>query len=139
MSEKILEVKDLHFYYGEIHALKGISLDVNDREIVTLIGANGAGKTTTLRSISGLLGHIASGEIRFMGERIDNLKGYAIAAKGVAQCLEGRHVFANLTVKENLQMEVLIVGNTNPHFRTLDEAGAAIARFIDNYNKDWLI
>ena len=104
MSEKILEVRDLHFYYGEIHALKGISLDVNDGEIVTLIGANGAGKTTTLRSISGLLGHIASGEIRFMGERIDNLKGYAIAAKGVAQCLEGRHVFANLTVKENLQM-----------------------------------
>ena len=104
MSEKILEVKDLHFYYGEIHALKGISLDVNDGEIVTLIGANGAGKTTTLRSISGLLGHIASGEIRFMGERIDNLRGYAIAAKGVAQCLEGRHVFANLTVKENLQM-----------------------------------
>ena len=104
MSEKILEVKDLHFYYGEIHALKGISLEVNDGEIVTLIGANGAGKTTTLRSISGLLGHIASGEIRFMGERIDTLKGYAIAAKGVAQCLEGRHVFANLTVKENLQM-----------------------------------
>ena len=104
MSEKILEVKDLHFYYGEIHALKGISLEVNDGEIVTLIGANGAGKTTTLRSISGLLGHIASGEIRFLGERIDNQKGYAIAAKGIAQCLEGRHVFANLTVKENLQM-----------------------------------
>ena len=104
MSEKILEVRDLHFYYGEIHALKGISLEVNDGEIVTLIGANGAGKTTTLRSISGLLGHIASGEIRFLGERIDNQKGYAIAAKGIAQCLEGRHVFANLTVKENLQM-----------------------------------
>ena len=104
MSDKVLEVKDLHFYYGEIHALKGISLDVNDGEIVTLIGANGAGKTTTLRSISGLLGHIASGEVRFMGERIDNQKGYAIAAKGLAQCLEGRHVFSNLTVKENLQM-----------------------------------
>ena len=104
MSDKVLEVKDLHFYYGEIHALKGISLDVSDGEIVTLIGANGAGKTTTLRSISGLLGHIASGEVRFMGERIDNQKGYAIAAKGLAQCLEGRHVFSNLTVKENLQM-----------------------------------
>ena len=104
MSEKILEVKDLHFYYGEIHALKGISLGVHDGEIVTLIGANGAGKTTTLRSISGLLGHIADGEIRFMGERIDNLKGYTVAAKGIAQCLEGRHVFSNLTVKENLQM-----------------------------------
>lgn len=104
MSEKVLEVKDLHFYYGEIHALKGISLDVSDGEIVTLIGANGAGKTTTLRAISGLLGHIASGEIRFLGERIDNQKGHAIAAKGLAQCLEGRHVFSNLTVKENLQM-----------------------------------
>ena len=102
MSEKILEVKDLHFYYGEIHALKGINLDVEDSEIVTLIGANGAGKTTTLRSISGLLGHIAHGEVRFMGERIDNQKGYTIAAKGMAQCLEGRHVFSNLTVKENL-------------------------------------
>ncbi len=104
MSEKILEVKDLHFFYGEIHALRGISLDLHAGEIVTLIGANGVGKTTTLRSISGLLGHIASGEVRFMGERIDNLKGYSIAARGMAQCLEGRHVFANLTVKENLQM-----------------------------------
>ena len=104
MSEKILEVKDLHFYYGEIHALKGINLDVEDSEIVTLIGANGAGKTTTLRAISGLWGHIAHGEVRFMGERIDNQKGYTIAAKGMAQCLEGRHVFSNLTVKENLQM-----------------------------------
>jgi len=104
MSEKILEVKDLHFYYGEIHALRGISLELREGEIVTLIGANGVGKTTTLRSISGLLGHIASGEVRFMGERIDNLKGYSIAARGMAQCLEGRHVFANLTVKENLQM-----------------------------------
>ncbi len=104
MSEKILEVKDLHFYYGEIHALRGISLELYDGEIVTLIGANGVGKTTTLRSISGLLGHIASGEVRFMGERIDNMKGYSIAARGMAQCLEGRHVFANLTVKENLQM-----------------------------------
>lgn len=104
MSEKILEVKKLHFNYGEIRALKGIDLDVYDGEIVTLIGANGAGKTTTLRSLSGLLGHIAGGEIRFMGERIDHFKGHTIAAKGLAQCLEGRHVFSNLTVKENLQM-----------------------------------
>ncbi len=101
---KILEVKDLHYYYGEIHALKGISLDVEDGEIVTLIGANGAGKTTTLRALSGLLGKISSGEIWFMGERIDNMKGHTIAAQGMAQCLEGRHVFANLTVRENLEM-----------------------------------
>ena len=101
---KILEVKDLHYHYGEIHALKGISLDVEDGEIVTLIGANGAGKTTTLHAISGLLGKISGGEIWFMGKRIDGHKGHDIAGMGLAQCLEGRHVFGNLTVKENLQM-----------------------------------
>ena len=101
---KILEVKDLHFHYGEIHALKGISLDVNEGEIVTLIGANGAGKTTTLRALSGLLGKITSGEIRFMGERIDNMKGHKIASLGLSQCLEGRRIFGNLSVRENLQM-----------------------------------
>lgn len=101
---KILEVKDLHYHYGEIHALKGISLDVDEGEIVTLIGANGAGKTTTLHCISGLLGKISGGEIRFMGKRIDGHKGHDIAGMGLAQCLEGRHVFGNLTVKENLQM-----------------------------------
>ena len=101
---KILEVKNLHYQYGEIHALKGISLDVEEGEIVTLIGANGAGKTTTLHAISGLLGKISGGEIWFMGKRIDGHKGHDIAGMGLAQCLEGRHVFGNLTVKENLQM-----------------------------------
>ena len=101
---KILEVKDLHYHYGEIHALKGISLDVDEGEIVTLIGANGAGKTTTLHCISGLLGKISGGEIWFMGKRIDGHKGHDIAGMGLAQCLEGRHVFGNLTVRENLQM-----------------------------------
>ena len=101
---KILEVKNLHYQYGEIHALKGISLDVEEGEIVTLIGANGAGKTTTLHAISGLLGKISGGEIWFMGKRIDGHKGHDIAGMGLAQCLEGRHVFGNLTVMENLQM-----------------------------------
>ena len=96
--------RSLHFHYGEIHALKGISLDVEEGEVVTLIGANGAGKTTTLRALSGLLGRITSGEVWFMGERIDNQKSHVIAAKGLAQCLEGRHVFGNLTVRENLEM-----------------------------------
>jgi branched-chain amino acid transport system ATP-binding protein len=100
----LLEVQDLHFHYGKIHALKGISLDVREGEIVTLIGGNGAGKTTTLRAISGLLGKISSGQIRFLGERIDGLKPHAIAARGLAQCLEGRHIFGNLTVRENLGM-----------------------------------
>ena len=101
---KILEVKDLHFHYGEIHALKGISLDVEEGEVVTLIGANGAGKTTTLRALSGLLGRISGGEVWFLGERIDSMKPHVVASKGLAQCLEGRHVFGNLTVRENLEM-----------------------------------
>lgn len=101
---KLLEVRDLNFHYGEIHALKGISLELNEGEIATLIGGNGAGKTTTLRAISGLIGDISSGEIWFMGERIDGLRPHKIASMGLAQCLEGRHVFANLTVRENLNM-----------------------------------
>ena len=100
----ILEVKNLNFHYGEIHALKGISLDIKEGEIVTLIGGNGAGKTTTLRAVSGLLGKITSGEVRFMGEKIDGMKPHKIAALGMAQCLEGRHIFSNLTVRENLDM-----------------------------------
>ncbi|GAA4296118.1 ABC transporter ATP-binding protein [Anaerocolumna aminovalerica] len=101
---KVLEVKELNFHYGEIHALQGISLDVSEGEIVTLVGGNGAGKTTTLRSISGLLGKITSGEVYFMGQRIDGLKPHKIASIGLAQCLEGRHIFGNLTVSENLMM-----------------------------------
>ncbi len=104
LMSDILEVKDLHFYYGEIHALKGISFNVTENEVVTIIGGNGAGKTTTLRAISGLLGKIASGEIRFFGERIDGKRPHNIAGMGLAQCLEGRHVFTNLTVRENLDM-----------------------------------
>lgn len=101
---KVLEVKNLDFHYGEIHALQGISLEVSEGEIVTLIGGNGAGKTTSLRSISGLLGKITSGEIYFMGQRIDGMKPHQIASLGLAQCLEGRHIFGNLTVSENLMM-----------------------------------
>ena len=100
----VLEVKDLDFKYGEIHALKGINLHVKDGEIVTLLGGNGAGKTTSLQAIGGLIKGITSGEILFMGERINNKSAHSIAAMGVAQCLEGRHIFSQLTVKENLMM-----------------------------------
>jgi branched-chain amino acid transport system ATP-binding protein len=103
MSE-VLTVKNLQFYYGEIHALKGISLKVEEREIVTLLGANGAGKTTTLRALSGLLGRVSGGEIFFLGRRIDGQKPHDVAAMGLSQCLEGRHIFTNLTVRENLNM-----------------------------------
>jgi len=104
MARKVLEVKDFHFYYGAIHAIKGISMYVNEGEIVALIGGNGAGKTTTLRSISGLLGPINHGEIFFNGELINKKKPHKIAAAGLSQVLEGRHVFPQLTVKENLML-----------------------------------
>jgi branched-chain amino acid transport system ATP-binding protein len=102
--KKILEVNNLHYYYGDIHTLKGISFDVDEGEIVTLIGANGAGKTTTLRCISGLLGNIKDGEIIFNGKAISKMKPHVIPSLGVVQVLEGRRIFPLLTVHENLMM-----------------------------------
>lgn len=104
MSERILEVNDMHFNYGEIKAVKGITFHVEKGEIVTLIGSNGAGKTTTLSAISGLIGEPASGEIRFMGEKINKMQSHKVASLGIAHSLEGRHIFSQLTVMENLMM-----------------------------------
>ena len=101
---KVLEIKDLQFKYGEIKALHGISIDVNDGEIVTILGGNGAGKTTTVQAVSGLVKGISGGEIWFMGKRIDVLPPHEIAKLGIAQCIEGRHIYSQLTVYENLYM-----------------------------------
>ena len=99
----LLEVDDVHAYYGNIHALKGISLTVEEGEIVSLIGGNGAGKTTTLRTISGLL-HPRSGGVRLEGEALNQYDVHEIVYKGVAMVPEGRGIFAKLTVAENLDM-----------------------------------
>jgi branched-chain amino acid transport system ATP-binding protein len=99
----ILEVTDMHTYYGSIHALKGISLEVREGEIVTLIGANGAGKSTTLRSINGL-NRPRRGSIRFQGKDITNDAPHNIVKMGVAQSPEGRKLFSRMSVLENLQM-----------------------------------
>lgn len=99
----ILELNDVHAYYGKIHALKGISLVVEKGEIVTLIGGNGAGKTTTLRTICSLM-RPATGLVTFNGENLERYKPSALAAKGIAMVPEGRGVFARMTVLENLQM-----------------------------------
>jgi branched-chain amino acid transport system ATP-binding protein len=99
----LLEVDDIHTYYGHIHALRGVSLEVNEGEIVTLIGANGAGKTTTLKSISALL-RPRQGEVRLRGERIDQLPPHAIVERGVCQVPEGRRIFGKMTVRENLEL-----------------------------------
>ncbi|MDP2993510.1 MAG: ABC transporter ATP-binding protein [Anaerolineales bacterium] len=99
----MLEVKDIHTYYGNIHALKGISLTVEQGEIVTLIGSNGAGKTTTLRSICGLQ-KPRTGSIQLNGEDLNSYKAHQIVSKGVAMVPEGRGIFARLTVAENLDL-----------------------------------
>ena len=99
----MLDVRDIHTYYGNIHALKGISLTVEQGEIVTLIGSNGAGKTTTLRSICGLQ-KPRQGNILLEGEDISPLKAHEVVSKGVAMVPEGRGIFARLTVSENLDL-----------------------------------
>ncbi len=106
MSSPLLSVKDLNVFYGGIHALKGMSFDVNVGEVVSLIGANGAGKTTTLRAISGILPY--SGEIFFQGEKLRAEKPHLIMEKGISHSPEGRGVFSNLTVLENLEMGAYI-------------------------------
>jgi len=99
----LLEVRDLNVYYGAIHALQGISFDVDEGEIVTLIGANGAGKSTTLKTISGLL-QPRTGSMRFDGKDMVSLAAEEIVTRGVVHVPEGRKIFAPLTVLENLQM-----------------------------------
>ena len=99
----LLQVRDINVYYGAIHAIKGVSLEVNEGEVVTLIGANGAGKSTVLKTISGLL-RSRTGDITFMGERISAMPPHKIVERGLAHVPEGRRVFLQMTVQENLEM-----------------------------------
>lgn len=99
----MLVLEDVNVYYGAIHALKGISFEVNKGEIVTLIGSNGAGKSTSLKTISGLL-RPKSGKITFKGENLATVPPQSIVSKGISQVPEGRRVFANMTVIENLEL-----------------------------------
>ena len=101
--EPILKVSDINVYYGAIHAIKGVSFEVNPGEVVTLIGANGAGKSTTLQTVSGLF-HSRTGSIEFLGENLMGVPAHKVVAKGLAQVPEGRRVFLQMTVEENLEM-----------------------------------
>ncbi len=103
MADPVLKVENINVFYGSIHAIKGISFEVYEGEIVTLIGANGAGKSTTLNTISGLL-HPSTGSISFLGESLAKVPPYKIVERGLAQVPEGRRVFAQMTVNENLEM-----------------------------------
>lgn len=106
MAKAILQVSDLNVFYGGIHALKGINFEVNEGEVVSLIGANGAGKTTTLRAVSGIVPY--KGSVTFKGESLANVPAHMIVARGMAHSPEGRGVFPNLTVMENLELGAYI-------------------------------
>ena len=99
----MLKAEHLNVYYGKIHALKDISFEVHEGEVVALIGANGAGKSTTLKTISGIL-HSKTGKIEFMGEDISHIESYKLLPKGLAHVPEGRRIFLQMTVEENLEM-----------------------------------
>jgi branched-chain amino acid transport system ATP-binding protein len=99
----LLELRDVHTFYGNIHALKGITLTIDKGEIVTLIGSNGAGKSTTLKTISGLL-RPREGEIWFDGQRLDGTPAHEVVVRGISQAPEGRRIFPRMTVRENLEM-----------------------------------
>jgi len=108
----MLKIENLEVAYGNIKAIKGISLEVNQGEIVTLIGSNGAGKSTTLRAISGIL-KPRSGSITFNGERIDGVEGHEIVANGICQSPEGRRIFPKMTVDENLDLGAFLRNDKN--------------------------
>ncbi len=106
----LLEVSDIHAHYGSIEALKGVSLEVGEGEVVTLIGSNGAGKSTTLRSISGLT-PATSGTVTFAGEEITRVPAHDVVGRGIALSPEGRHVFPRMTVRENLDLGAYLRGS----------------------------
>ena len=103
----MLKIEDIHVYYGAIHAVKGVSFEVNDGEIVALIGANGAGKSTVLKTISGLM-HPRTGSIQFDGQEIAHVEAHKLVHRGLAHVPEGRRIFLQMTVQENLEMGAFI-------------------------------
>ena len=129
--EYILQVKDLHFWYGEIHALKGISLNVEKNGVVSLLGANGAGKTTTLQYISGLIKGKHAGEIWYMGQRIDGKSAHTLSKIGIAQCIEGRRIFSQLSVRENLMMGAYLCRDNAKIKRNLEYVFTLFPRLLE--------
>jgi branched-chain amino acid transport system ATP-binding protein len=130
----LLEVENVHTYYGQIHALKGVSLTVDQGEIVTLIGANGAGKSTLLKTTSGLL-RPCGGSIRLNGEDLTQYPPHEIVAKGVVQVPEGRRVFGRLTVTENLEMGAFTISDQKLIKKNLERVFNLFPRLKERYKQ----
>ncbi len=129
---KLLELVDFHYYYGNIHSVKGINLHVNEGEMVTLIGSNGAGKTTTLHAISGLSKRKGTeGKILFRGKEIQSCEGHRVASMGIAQALEGRHIFSKLSVEENLLMGAYLRKDKAAIKKDLDKVYQRFPRLLE--------
>lgn len=130
----MLKIENINVFYGAIHALKGLSLEVKPGEIVTLIGANGAGKSTTLRTISGLI-RPKEGEIFFEGQKITGAPAQEIVRKGISQVPEGRRVFANLTVLENLEMGAYLRKDTQGVKATMERVFGKFPRLKERIHQ----
>ena len=130
----LLDVHNLHVYYGKIHALRGVSLQVGRDQIVTLIGANGAGKSTTLRAISGILS-VAQGDIVFDNEHLNNLPAHKVVGKGVIQVPEGRRIFGRLSVAENLKVGAFLRNDKDNIKQTEERALSMFPRLRERYNQ----
>ncbi|NQN50888.1 ABC transporter ATP-binding protein [Streptococcus suis] len=131
----MLKVENLSVHYGVIEAVKNVSFEVNEGEVVTLIGANGAGKTSILRTISGLV-RPSSGTISFLGNEIQKVPARKIVADGLSQVPEGRHVFAGLTVMENLEMGAFLRTNREENQANLKKIFARFPRLEERKNQD---
>ena len=130
----MLIVDDINVYYGAIHAIKGISLEVPDGEIVALIGSNGAGKTTTLRTISGLM-KAKTGKILYDGQDIHNIPAHKLIGMGLCQVPEGRHVFANMTVMENLELGAYLRNDKDEIAKDMKKVFERFPRLLERKNQ----
>lgn len=131
----MLKVENLSIHYGMIQAVRGVNFEVNEGEVVTLIGANGAGKTSILRTISGLV-RPSEGKITFMGQEIQKVPAQKIVAQGLSQVPEGRHVFSGLTVMENLEMGAFLKKNREENQANLKKVFARFPRLEERKNQD---
>ena len=133
---RLLELNDFHYYYGNIHAIKGIDLYVDEGEIVTIIGANGAGKSTTLKAISGLISAKGvHGEIIYDGKHIERVPGHKICGMGIMQVLEGRKIFSQLTVYENIMMGAFLRKDTKNIKADVEEIYRRFPRLEERKNQ----